>query len=94
MVWLVVSVNGVFYLGDSLDYVKVQNSDGKGKKRFARLMNCRMVDRRSPNPSTYPSCMVCTRYIIFAEEVKLNREMDYRELKKWFSKFPESERIK
>jgi len=93
MVWLVVTVNGVYYLGDSLDYVKLPNSEGRGKKRFAKLLGCRMYNRRW-DPVDYPSCCVHTRYIIFAEQVKLKKDLTFDEINRWFKKYPEAERIK
>ena len=93
MVWLVVTVNGVYYIGDSLEYTKIQNATGHGSKRFAKISNCRMINSRW-GAMDYPSCLVHVRYIIFANKVQLRKSITYKEIEKWFKKFPESERIK
>lgn len=93
MVWLVVTVNGVYYLGNDLNYEKVKSSIGHGFKRFAKISGCRMYNRRW-DPVDYPSCMVHVRYIIFADKVRLKRNLTFKQIEKWFKKFPASERIK
>lgn len=95
MVWLVVTFNGVFYIGKSLKFRREVVL--RGRTRWAVLKDCMMVMKHPTRPEImhYPIVQVRSKYILWHGEMKIDIEkVTYKKMMKIAKKLKITERFK